>query len=108
MGDLLLCFGLTLAVELAFLACTRYRREPFFVSLCLLVNFATNVTINMLVLFQGRSWGFVLVLEALAVLAEYAVYSAAWGKSLRLFLYTLAANALSFGLGLLLFPGAIG
>ena len=108
MDEVFLCLILTMAVELAFLACTPYRREPFFVPLCLLANFATNVSVNMIVLFWGRSWGVVLVLEALAVLAEYSVYKAAWGGSRRLFLLTLLANALSFGLGLLLFPGAVG
>ena len=37
------------------------------------------------------------------VAAEYSVYALACGRSRRLFLLTLAANVLSYSLGLLIF-----
>lgn len=42
-------------------------------------------------------------LELAVVAAEYSVYALACGRSRRLFLLTLAANVLSYSLGLLIF-----
>ena len=43
------------------------------------------------------------LLEALVVAAEYAVYAAAFRPGWKLFFLTLAANCISYGLGLLVF-----
>ena len=43
-----------------------------------------------------------MLVEAAVVIAEYAVYAAARGRSRRLLLMSLGANALSFSAGLLL------
>ena len=96
--ELLLAALLTLAVETAFLALT-YRRDAAFLALCAAANAATNLTLNLiLVLLPGSAaaWA-VYPLEA-AVVAAYAC-----GRSKKLFWLTLAANVLSYCLGLILF-----
>lgn len=102
--ELLLAVLLTLAVETAFLALT-YRRDAAFLALCAAANAATNLTLNLiLVLLPGSAaaWA-VYPLEAAVVVAEYAVYAYACGRSKKLFWLTLAANVLSYCLGLILF-----
>ena len=51
---------------------------------------------------DGLHW-LVYPLECAVVAAEYAVYAYACGRSKKLFLLTLAANVLSYCLGLALF-----
>ena len=41
-------------------------------------------------------------MEGIVVLAEYLIYARAFGASGRLFLQTLAANVLSYGIGVAL------
>ena len=97
--ELLLAALLTLAVETAF------RRDAAFLALCAAANAATNLTLNLiLVLLPGgaAAWA-VYPLEAAVVAAEYAVYAYACGRSKKLFWLTLAANVLSYCLGLILF-----
>ena len=96
----LACF-LTVLIEtpVLWLLGMRSRDE---VSLAVCVNIVTNLTLNLAFLAIPYTALAVLIGETLVVLAEYAVYALAFGRSWRLFLRTLLANALSFTLGLLL------
>lgn len=95
---------LTVAVESAFLAAFGYRdRQALTVIVC--ANVITNLLLNLaiMVAFRGDPGAWIYPMEALVVAAEYAVYAVAFGRSWKLFLLTLAANLLSYGLGLLIF-----
>ena len=95
---------LTVAVETAFLAAFGYRdRLALIVIVC--ANVITNLLLNLAISFAFRAepGAWIYPMEALVVLAEYAVYSIAFGKGWKLFFLTLAANLLSYGLGLLVF-----
>ena len=101
---LLIACALTLLIETPFLFFCGYKgREKLLLIVC--VNLATNLTMNLCFLFfVPYGVPSVAIAEILVVAVEFFVYSAAWGRSLRLFLRTFAANALSFLLGLLLMP----
>lgn len=100
---LLLVCALTVLIETPLFFAAGYRdRDSLLVVVC--ANIVSNLTLNLCVrlLFPERGAA-EYALEATAVAAEYAVYSLAFGRSRRLFLLTLAANCLSYGIGLLLF-----
>lgn len=88
--------GLTLALELIFaLLCRKRGRALLLVAL-------GNVLTNPAVVLAVRMWGApVWLMEALAVLTEGVIYQKSREFS-RPYLFSLAANALSFGLGLAL------
>ena len=68
-------------------------------------NVVTNLVLNLLlstVLAPRTLWD-VIIPELVVVLVEYAIYACAFGRSRKLFALTLAANAVSFGAGLLIF-----
>lgn len=94
---------LTVLIETPFLALFGYRkRDDLIIIVC--ANVITNLLLNLsLMLFWGDIGAGIYLLEALVVAAEFAVYSAAYVPSLRLFVLTLAANALSYSFGLLIF-----
>jgi hypothetical protein len=96
--------GLTVALETAFLAVCGLRTLPF-LAVCVCANAATNLTLNLLLgplsAMVDITW-FIYALEAAVVAAEYGAYAALLGPSKRLFLLTLAANTLSYCVGLLL------
>ena len=96
------CF-LTVLIETPFLALFGWRsREELTIIIC--ANVVTNLLLNLsLAFFLPITVPVIAFLESAAVLAEYAVYALAFGRSGRLFLLTLLANGLSFGLGLLIF-----
>ena len=97
-----LCCALTIALELLFFAFTSYRRRQYFMLLCAAVNAATNLTLNLILRGRG-TLPVILLLEALVVIIEYAIYAAAYGRSGKLLLLTFGANLLSFLTGVLLF-----
>lgn len=103
--SLYIACALTVVIETAFLALCGYRSAAF-ITVCVCANTATNLSINLAV---GPLSGvvnitfFIYVLEAVAVAAEYGVYALLLGPSRRLFLLTAAANALSYGAGLLIY-----
>ena len=104
MTQLLLSAALTAAVETMFLAAA-YRRDAAFLGLYAAVNVASNLTLNLLLALLPRAaltW-LVYPLELAVAAADYSVYALACGRSRRLFLLTLAANVLSYSLGLLIF-----
>lgn len=102
--ELLWAALLTVAVETVFLAIT-YRRDAAFLVLCAALNIATNLALNLLLscLPQGELHWLIYPLELAVVAIEYAVYAYACGRSKKLFLLTLAANVLSYCIGLALF-----
>ena len=106
MLQLLAACLLTIVIETLFFAAIGYR-DRVFLLLCVLANAATNLSPN-LILQLLYTWGVDLTvavypLEALAVAVEFGIFAAVRGRSLRLFLLVLAANCLSYGIGLLLY-----
>lgn len=102
---LLYACALTVAIETAFLALCGYRSAAF-LAICVCVNTATNLLLNLSLYPLSKIVDityFIYVLEAAVVAVEYFVYALVEGRSCRLFLLTLAANALSYGAGLFIF-----
>lgn len=99
---------LTLAVELPVLWLCGWRRgSDQLAALC--ANVITNLPLNLLFsLVLPRRFWLVLLLEAGVVAVEYGIYRRILGRERPRFWPTLLTNALSFGLGLLLWPAAAG
>ena len=99
-----LACAFTAAVETALFALLGYRRI-WQLTVVAGANITSNLLLNLIaaLCFPGGVGAWIWPLEAAVVAAEYAVYAAAFAPGLRLFALTLAANALSYGLGLLLF-----
>ena len=94
--------ALTVAIETPFLMLFGFRdRNAVTIIVC--VNVITNLLLNLILALTGFLWPLALALECAVVAAEYAVYALAFGRGRRLFWLTLAANVLSFGIGLLVF-----
>lgn len=94
---------LTVLIETPFLALFGYRqRDDLTIIIC--SNVITNLLLNLnLSLFFKDIGRGIYLLEALVVAVEFTIYSLAYGPKRRLFILTLAANALSYSLGLLIF-----
>ncbi len=103
MDDLILSLCLSLLIteliECAFALLTGKRGKALI--LCGLVNLVTNPAVVLLRFVLSGGWTVVVLLEGTAVLAEGGFYRYS-GLYKRPFLFSLAANALSFFLGLLL------
>ena len=99
----LIACGLTVLIETGFFFLLGWRdRDRITVVIC--ANIATNLLLNLALDFLiPRSAISIALGEGLVVAAEYAVYAQLNGRSRRLALQTLLANALSFGLGVLLY-----
>ena len=99
-----LACALTVVIETPFLALWGFRkRDEVIVIVC--ANVVTNLLLNLLLWRVPSLYGpAVYVLEALVVAAEYGIYRLAFGRRRGLFWLTFAANALSYGLGLVLMP----
>jgi len=99
-----LACALTVLIETPFLALWGYRkRDELIIIVC--ANVVTNLLLNLLLWRVPSLYGpTVYGLEALVVAVEYGIYRLAFGKRRGLLLLTLAANALSYGLGLFLMP----
>ena len=94
---------LTVAVETAFLAAVGYR-DRYALTVIICANVVTNLLLNLVLWLVGGAVGaWIYLLEALVVAAEYAVYAVAFRPGWKLFGLTLAANCLSYGLGLQVF-----
>ena len=90
-----------MAIETAFLLLIGYRGREF-VTVCLAMNAATNLTINLILQNTGILVWIVILLEILAVGVEYAVYSLMQKPSKVLLMHTAIANLLSISVGGLL------
>lgn len=98
--------AITVAAETAFFALIGFRDRAF-ITVCILANVATNLSLNLL-LWWFYTLGLntailVYPLEIAAVFTEFAVYAALRAPSGKLLFLTAAANAISYTLGLLLF-----
>ena len=93
---------LTAAVEMLFFSAMGYHsRDAIMVIIC--TNILTNVVLNAAVNLIGWEPPGAYLAEILVVVVEYAIFALAFGRSRKLFGLTLAANALTFGLGLIIF-----
>ena len=93
---------LTAAVEMLFFSALGYHsRDAVIVIIC--TNILTNVVLNAAVNLIGWEPPGAYLCEILVVAAEYAIYAFTFGRSRKLFWLTLAANTLTFGLGLILY-----
>ncbi|MBQ6116257.1 MAG: hypothetical protein IJL08_02910 [Oscillospiraceae bacterium] len=99
-----LACALTVLIETPFLALCGFRkRDEVIVIVC--ANVVTNLLLNLLLWRVPGLYGpAVYGLECAVVAVEYGIYRLAFGPRRGLLLLTLAANALSYGLGLLLMP----
>ena len=97
--SLLLSLGLTEVLECAFALLTGKRGKALL--LCALVNVVTNPLVVLLHFLFSGGWLLTAGLELAAIAAEGLLY---WYSGLYRtpFLFSLAANALSFSLGLLI------
>ncbi|MCL2489480.1 MAG: hypothetical protein FWF36_01950 [Propionibacteriaceae bacterium] len=115
MGTLVDWFGaaaLTIVIETALLAIAGYRSRRF-VTVCIFINLATNLTLNVVLgLVSAWQWGLVGALEVVVVIVEWAVLRLVAGPdghpvraraSARLAGFVLLANLASFAVGLLLY-----
>ena len=101
---LLLACALTVAIETLFFLLIGWRDRRFLL-LCVSANALTNLCLNLLILLLARfglwrGW-LALPLELAVVASEYAIYTAVRPRGRKLLLLTLAANALSYSVGLL-------
>lgn len=99
-----LCCLLTVVIEGLFFILFGYRDR---VSLTVIVcaNVITNLLLNLTIslAFYGPPGSWIYLMEAAVVAAEYAIYAVAFGRGWKLFFLTLAANCISYGVGLLIF-----
>ena len=92
----------TVIIESFFLFLCGYRKkEQLIIVVC--ANVLTNLTLNLILLFFGRTALLLAFLELAAVAAEYLIYAILFGRSKHLTLLTVAANILSFAIGLIIF-----
>ena len=94
---------LTVLLEIGLFYLLGYReKDDLTIVAC--ANVVTNLTLNLTIaLFLSGGPGFWLVLlEIIVVIAEYLIYASAFGASNRLFGQTLAANVLSYSVGVVL------
>ena len=99
-----LACALTVLIETPFLALFGYRKwDQVVIVIC--TNVVTNLLLNLLLRLVPSLYGSAVYgLECVVVAAEYGIYRLAFGHRRDLFWLTLAANALSYGLGLVLMP----
>ena len=94
---------LTVLIETGFFYLLGYREkdDPVIVACA---NVVTNLSLNLLIAlaFPRGAGLWLILLEAAVVAVEYLIFARAFGPSKKLFWQTLAANALSFGTGLVL------
>ena len=95
---------LTVLIEGAFFALLGYR-DRFSLTVIVCANVVTNLLLNLTIwfVFSGNPGAWIYLMEAAVVAAEYVVYTVAFGRSWSLFLITLGANCISYGVGLLIF-----
>ena len=93
---------LTVLIEGGFLALLGYR-DRFSLIVIVCANVITNLLLNLALWRFPGAYVWILPLEVCVAAAEYGIYAFAFGKTWKLFFLTLAANCISFGVGLLFF-----
>ena len=96
--SLYLACGLTMAIETAYFFLIGYREQSF-LTVCLAMNAATNLIMNLILQKTGVQIGIVILAELLVIVAEYAVYCFLLKPSKTLLIHTTVANVLSFSIG---------
>ena len=92
---------LTLLLETPIFWLAGYRsKDEMTVVVC--VNVVSNLLLQLCFLVLPLTVFWLTVLELLVLIGEYVVYALAFGRSKRLFLLTLGANAFSLGVGLMI------
>ena len=100
--------GLTIVVETLFLYAVGYR-SWLFVEVCILINLATNLTLNLGMSFAGDwYWYLLFPAEAGVVVVEWAVLKLVvderrYHTGLRLFVMVFLANLITCSAGLVIF-----
>ena len=92
----------TTIIETALFSVLGYGKKQNFLLLCIAVNIATNLSIN-LILEEYETICLVFFMEIVVVLVEYVVYALAIGNSRKLLLYTVCSNIASFIVGIVMF-----
>lgn len=95
---------LTVLIEGAFFTILGYR-DRYALTVIVCANIVTNLLLNLTIYFafSGQPGPWIYPMEAVVVAAEYVVYAIAFGRGWKLFFLTLAANCLSYGIGMALF-----
>ena len=101
---ILLACLLTVLIEGGFFALQGYR-DRFSLTVIICANVITNLLLNLTIAlaFHGTPGAWIYPMELCVVAGETAVYFVAFGKGWKLFFLTLAANCISYGIGLLIF-----
>lgn len=102
MSRLLLGCLLTVTLETALFALFGFR-DPVSLGIVACLNAVTNLGLNLALGLLGAAPWAIAVGEALVMAAEYVVCRLAFGPDRRLLPLTIAANVLSFSVGLMLF-----
>ena len=87
-----------MAVETVYFWLAGFRKREF-LTVCLAINVATNLTMNLILKQTGVQIGTVIIAEVMVVAVEYAVYCLVSKPSKALLIHTAIANALSFSIG---------
>lgn len=108
MGRIFIACGLTMLIETGFFILVGKRMQRDFILLCLCANALTNLSLNLLVwlLFYTVTTelsAVIYLFEVCVIIAEFLIYGAYEGRSRKLFLLTVASNAVSYITGLLIF-----
>ncbi len=105
--SLYLACGLTMAIETAYFFLIGYRERSFLI-VCLAVNAATNLSMNLILKQTGVQLGTVIIAEVIVIAVEYAVYCLVSKPSKALLIHTAIANVLSFSIGGILLRAFLG
>jgi len=105
--SLYLACGLTMAIETVYFFLIGYREQSFLI-VCLAVNAATNLSMNLILKQTGVQIGTVIIAEVIVVAIEYAVYCLVLKPSKALLIHTAIANVLSFSIGGILLRAFLG
>ncbi len=100
---ILLACVLTVFLEDVFFFAFGYR-NAWDLGVIACANVITNLILNTVMsVFPGPREPLIYVLESMAVFAEYLIYGKAFEPSWKLFALTLAANIISYRIGMILF-----
>ena len=105
--SLYLACGLTMAIETAYFFLIGYRERSFLI-VCLAVNAATNLSMNLILKQTGVQIGTVIIAEIIVVAVEFAAYCLVSKPPKALLLHTSIANVLSLLIGGILLKTFLG
>ena len=105
--SLYLACGLTMAIETVYFWLAGFRKREF-LTVCLAINVATNLTMNLILRATGVQVWIVILSEIIVVTAEYTVYCFVAKATKKLLLHTVIANVLSFLAGGLILKSLMG